>query len=439
MGTGQVRGDGSNRDIPVSPGQVVRFGGWALRESGDGLARWYVEILDSNRNPINWAIPSPANATTGTWELMQGTATMPAGAAYIRFYCEIKDTTVSSTVRFDDAYVWAETHYYLADRLGSTRVVASASGATERESDYFPYGKERVVVNGDANNRFFFTGYEHDADGSTSLEHTLFRQYSTTEGRFCSIDPVAGDITNPQSLNRYAYVRNNPSNLIDPLGLRVVEIGNCTFEFLDYYVDGEYQGTEVYFWGCRGDGGDAGGGGEPTIGGGGSPQPQGPEDPLKPVDVSGLRSTTLNNVMRLLQPIYCDDFFIRQASRAWQSTGNGLDQNGHEEAGFAIALNPNGSLGFGPTATSNWNENRQTSSIRIQPIPYEIAVFHTHGVRLSQVPSRINPATREGDVYSPVPVYLGVRTGELYVTDPATNTYHRVRNGGRDSFWNPCR
>jgi hypothetical protein len=38
-------------------------------------------------------------------------------------------------------------------------------------------------------------------------------------GRWHSPDPLGGDITNPQSLNRYAYVMNNPTTLIDPLGL----------------------------------------------------------------------------------------------------------------------------------------------------------------------------------------------------------------------------
>jgi uncharacterized protein RhaS with RHS repeats len=38
-------------------------------------------------------------------------------------------------------------------------------------------------------------------------------------GRWLTPDPVGGDVTNPQSLNRYAYALNNPTTLTDPLGL----------------------------------------------------------------------------------------------------------------------------------------------------------------------------------------------------------------------------
>ena len=47
----------------------------------------------------------------------------------------------------------------------------------------------------------------------------MFRLSSPNLGRWHSPDPMGGDITKPQSLNRYAYAANNPAGLIDPLGL----------------------------------------------------------------------------------------------------------------------------------------------------------------------------------------------------------------------------
>lgn len=44
------------------------------------------------------------------------------------------------------------------------------------------------------------------------------RYYDAAQGRFISADTVVPNANDPQSLNRYAYVRNNPLNLIDPDG-----------------------------------------------------------------------------------------------------------------------------------------------------------------------------------------------------------------------------
>ena len=38
-------------------------------------------------------------------------------------------------------------------------------------------------------------------------------------------DPLGGKLTDPQTLNKYSYVRNNPITLTDPTGLYTV---NCT-------------------------------------------------------------------------------------------------------------------------------------------------------------------------------------------------------------------
>ncbi|HKU20845.1 MAG TPA: RHS repeat-associated core domain-containing protein [Terriglobales bacterium] len=56
----------------------------------------------------------------------------------------------------------------------------------------------------------------------TGLDNFLAREFTSQFGRFSQPDPAglaAVDLSDPQSLNRYSYVRNNPANLIDPLGL----------------------------------------------------------------------------------------------------------------------------------------------------------------------------------------------------------------------------
>lgn len=47
----------------------------------------------------------------------------------------------------------------------------------------------------------------------------MFRYYGSGYARFTSPDRLAGNNGNPQSLNRYAYVLNDPLNGVDPLGL----------------------------------------------------------------------------------------------------------------------------------------------------------------------------------------------------------------------------
>lgn len=62
-----------------------------------------------------------------------------------------------------------------------------------------------------------FTGYERDTE--TDLDFAEARMHNFSLGRFTSPDLFAGKRSSPQTLNRYAYVRNNPLNLIDPSGL----------------------------------------------------------------------------------------------------------------------------------------------------------------------------------------------------------------------------
>jgi RHS repeat-associated protein len=66
-----------------------------------------------------------------------------------------------------------------------------------------------------------FTGQRHMLSPSDMWDFPLREQHST-QGRWLSPDPAglaAVDITDPQTWNRYAYVRNNPLALVDPSGL----------------------------------------------------------------------------------------------------------------------------------------------------------------------------------------------------------------------------
>jgi RHS repeat-associated protein len=109
-------------------------------------------------------------------------------------------------------------YYIFADHLGSTRVITDSSGTVCRDVDYFPFGAEKITLNTCALLSSKFATYERDPE--TGLDYAVFRYYNSRLGRFMSPDPLAGTIGDPQSLNRYAYVLNDPVNLIDPLGLQ---------------------------------------------------------------------------------------------------------------------------------------------------------------------------------------------------------------------------
>jgi RHS repeat-associated protein len=116
-------------------------------------------------------------------------------------------------------------NYYFADHLGSTRVVTNSSGSPCYEADFLPYGTEDTPAGftNSCSTNYKFTGYERDAETaygtSSGNDYAFARYYNARLGRFMSADPLGGDITDPQTLNLYTYVRNNPSKFIDPTGL----------------------------------------------------------------------------------------------------------------------------------------------------------------------------------------------------------------------------
>ncbi|HKQ53665.1 MAG TPA: RHS repeat-associated core domain-containing protein [Pyrinomonadaceae bacterium] len=128
------------------------------------------------------------------------------------------------------------TSYVTSDGVGTPRVItgtniSDAGGGIKARHDYLPFGEELVqrsdgqrnttqgYVASDDNVRQKFLGLERDKESGLDLLGA--RYYSSTQGRFMTVDPLtsSGTVGNPQSWNRYTYGFNNPIVFADPSGL----------------------------------------------------------------------------------------------------------------------------------------------------------------------------------------------------------------------------
>jgi RHS repeat-associated protein len=105
--------------------------------------------------------------------------------------------------------------YYHQDHLGSTRLVTNDLGANQESIYYSPFGATQSDT-GAVSVDHKYTSQEFDAE--TGLYYYGARYYNPELGRFVTPDTIVPDYSNPQSLNRYAYVLNNPMKYLDPTG-----------------------------------------------------------------------------------------------------------------------------------------------------------------------------------------------------------------------------
>lgn len=106
--------------------------------------------------------------------------------------------------------------YRIGDHLDSLANTVNSSGSITGTTSVTPYGQLAINSAGDS---FPFT--DHLRDGESGSDYTIYRHYSPAQGRWMAPDPYNGnyDFTDPQSLNRYAYLNNRPMGAIDPFGL----------------------------------------------------------------------------------------------------------------------------------------------------------------------------------------------------------------------------
>ena len=102
--------------------------------------------------------------------------------------------------------------FYHQDGLGSVVAVSTATGTTDGTQRFDAWGN-KTAVTGLAVATFGYTGREPDASG---LTYYRARYYDPTQQRFTQRDPIGFG----GGLNHYSYVGNNPTNRVDPSGLR---------------------------------------------------------------------------------------------------------------------------------------------------------------------------------------------------------------------------
>ena len=134
--------------------------------------------------------------------------------------------------------------YYHGNHLGSTHIVTNSSGSQVEEIQYEPFGKS-FSDTGSLSVTHKYTSQEFDSE--TDLYYYRARYYDPNIGRFIQPDSFGAHFSNPQTLNRYSYVINNPLKYTDPTGFDIDEAGNIV-----QIVDGQLiiiGGSETDFSG----------------------------------------------------------------------------------------------------------------------------------------------------------------------------------------------
>lgn len=105
--------------------------------------------------------------------------------------------------------------YYHLDHLDGINAVTDSAGTLVSKTDYLPFGDVRAGSSG--TEKYTYTGKEKD---KTDLYYFNARYNSPEFRHFTQADIAEPDYGDPQDLNRYAYVGNNPLSYVDYDGFK---------------------------------------------------------------------------------------------------------------------------------------------------------------------------------------------------------------------------
>lgn len=209
MASGYSYDANGNQNTDVS-GHALTFDANGMLSSWANSAETYVYDAQGNRIAVNDGV----NGTDYVYFGGVPIATLSNNGTSATYATDLiyADSTLIAEV---GASQTATPVYRAVDYLTTLGGDIPGSGVLASSVNYAPYGQ---LFSGSTSDQFGFPGLLWD--NSSALWHASARELSPQQGRWMSPDPYAGsyDWTNPQSLNRYAYVNGSPMSATDPTG-----------------------------------------------------------------------------------------------------------------------------------------------------------------------------------------------------------------------------
>lgn len=138
--------------------------------------------------------------------------------------------------------------YYMYNGHGDVVAIRDSSGAVLNSYDYDIWGKI-ITQTEQMSNPFQYTGEIYDDE--SGLIYLRARYYDPNDKRFITEDTYEGELNNPQTLNLYTYVGNNPLRYIDPSGHfweTIADVLSVGWSAVDFWNDPSWSNAGFLAW-----------------------------------------------------------------------------------------------------------------------------------------------------------------------------------------------
>ena len=223
----------ANNHISGAPGNCTYLNAWCYDAAGNLMNdSLHTYVYDAENRIIQ---VDGGNTAVYTYDAEGRRVRKVAGTTVDYVYDhggrQIAELTTSGAWNRQEVYVGGRhlatysgttTYFHNSDWLGTERVRTDVNGNSYETCQSLPFGDGQACVGGDPS-PMHFTGKQRDTE--SNLDGFPARYYASVQGRWLTADwsvtpePVPyAKLADPQSLNLYAYVDNDPSNHADPDG-----------------------------------------------------------------------------------------------------------------------------------------------------------------------------------------------------------------------------